>query len=371
MINVLKTRNTAIESEITALRSKIDGAKDEIEVRAASAEIRFLEAEKKINDARIVELAERSQDVFKMTGKASANDMQEVVAFRNAVMSLRGNVSSMADALPAIPTYVQNEIVNKIETYGNLLNLVKKTTINGSLSFPRYEGKVTANWVEDATADGAREALAALGDVTLNAHMLRATVAYTELSELASIEAWVDEFASEAAKAVVLKLEAGIIAGDGAKKVLGIVNDELVAEVSLTDEQINNADTWITLTADLDEAYQGGAFAMNYGSFVNLKTLKDEAGHYVAFAGENGGKHILDKSAVTVSGSVLKSFKAASSGDVIAVYGDFSDYRVNFQTNIIIDRHFDYDKRQWVVDVVAYVDGKVVDPFGFIVIKKA
>ena len=94
-------------------------------------------------------------------------------------------------------------------------------------------------------------------------------------------------------------------------------------------------------------------------------------GDIYGFVGENGGKNILDKSAVTVSGSVLKSFKAAASGDVIAVYGDFSDYRVNFQTNIIIDRHFDYDKRQWVVDVVAYVDGKVVDPFGFIVIKKA
>ncbi len=371
MINVIKDRNTAIDTEIASLRSKIDAAKDEVEVTVASAQIRFLEAEKKINDARIVELAERSNDAFKMAGKATANDMQEVVEFRNAIMKLRNNVSSVADAMPAVPTYVQNEIVAKIETYGNLLGLVKKTTINGSLSFPRYEGKVTANWIDDNTADGTREALAALGDVTLNAHMLRATVAYTELSELAAIEAWVDQFASESAKAVVLTLEAGIIAADGNKKITGIVNDENVAVVELSDEQIANADTWITLTADLDEAYQNGTYVLNYGSFVNLKTLKDEGGSYVGFVGEGGNKHILDKSAVTVSGSVLKSFKAATSGEVIAVYGDFSDYRMNFQTNIIIDRHFDYDKRQWVVDVVAYVDGKVVDPYSFIVIKKA
>lgn len=372
MINVIKDRNAAIDTEITSLRSKIDAAKDEVEITVASAQIRFLEAEKKINDARIVELAERSNSAFAMAGKATNNDIQEAINFRNALMATRNSANSSADALPLVPTYVSNTIVSKIETYGKLLELVHNTTQNGHLEFARYEGSVNAEWEEDENADATRQALAALGDVKIGKNMLRATVAYSELSEIAAIEEWVDLFASEAAKAVIMKIEAAIIAGDGNKKLLGIINDDLVAETTMTEEQFNNPDAWITLTSDLDEAYQSGTFVMNYGSFVNLKTLKDEGGHYINLATENGGnKEVAQKNAYTVSGSTIKSFKAASAGDVVCVYGPMKDYRVNFQKGIIVDRHFDHDKRQWVIDVVAYVDGKVVNPFGFIIVKKA
>ena len=371
MINAIKERNSAIANEIAELRNKITNAENEIEVRAASAEIRFLEAEKKINEARIMELAERSKNGFELVGGASASDMKEVANFRTALMATARSASSAADALPATPIYLQNEIVKKVETFGKMLGLVKKTTQNGHLTFARYEGKVTAAWIDDSTADANRQALADLGDVTLTAHMLRATVAYTELSELVAIAAWADLFATEAAKAIVMTLEAGIINGDGVKKITGIINDANVTKVSMTAEELANPDNIITLTADLDEAYQDGTLVMNYASFVSFKTLKDEAGHYVGFVSDNGSKHIYDKNVETVYGNVMKSIKAAEAGDVIMIYGDFNDYRLNFQQNIVVDRHFDYDKRQWVIDVVCYVDGKVVDPFSFIVVSKA
>jgi HK97 family phage major capsid protein len=373
MINAIKNRNAVLDTEIAELRSKVDAAKNENEVALLSDRISLRESEKAINEARLVELAERSQGAFAMTNKTANKDMQGVKEFRSSIENLRGvNVSTISDAAPIIPTVIQTEIVKKIETYGNLLKLIKKTTKKGYQRFPRYEGKATAEWQEDdGSFNATRQALEALGDVTLDMFILSAHVAYSELSDLVSDEEWVNLFADEAAKAVVMKLEAASISGDGNKKLTGITIDENVASVSLTDEQINNADTWITLTADLDEAYQNGTYVLNYGSFINMKTLKDEAGHYVGFVGENGGKHIVDKNAVTVSGSLLKPFKTAQSGDVIAVYGDFNDYNINFQRDIIVERRFDHEKRQWVIDVVAYCDGKVVDPFSFIVVKKA
>lgn len=369
MINIIKERNSNISNEIAELRTKINNAKDEVEIRAASAEIRFLEAEKKINDSRIVELAERSQNGFSMVNTANTNELKEVANFRNALMETATRAaSSAANALPATPVYLQNEIIKKIETYGELLGLVKQTHINGHLNFARYEGKINAEWEDDDTTTGTRQALAELGNVTFGAHMLRATVAYTELSELVAIAEWADTFASEAAKAVVMKLEAAVINGNGVKKLTGIVNDENVVKVSKTIDELNNPDTFITLTADLDKAYQNGTYVMNYASMIGCKTLKDDAGHYVNIVNDN---KVYDKKVTTVSGSVMKSFNGAESGDVVMIYGDFSDYRINFQKDVVVDRHFDYDKRQWVIDVVCYVDGKIVDPFSFIVVTKA
>lgn len=370
-IEMLKERNSTIVTKIAEYRNKISNSTNEFEIRMAGDMIEMLENEKTLNSARIEELATRSADYYEVMGKANANSMKEVENFRKALMSAANvrSANALVDALPAVPAYISTEIVKKMETYGKLLNMVKKTTKAGTQTFPRWEGKITAEWQDGENTSANRQALEALGEVTLNAgYFLRATVSYSELTDIATVTAWVDTFADEVAKAVVLKLEAGIINADGNKKMTGIINDANVTTVTLTADELANPDTIITLTADLDEAYQNGTIAMNYASFVGFKTLKDEAGHYVGFVGDNGNKHIYDKDVITTS--AIKSIKAANVGDVIMVYGDFSDYRINFQTDIIIDRYFDNDLRQYVIDVVCYADGKVVDPFSFIVVKK-
>ena len=82
--------------------------------------------------------------------------------------------------------------------------------------------------------------------------------------------------------------------------------------------------------------------------------------------------HIIGKDAKLLASNLLPDFDKASAGDVVAIYGDLSNYNVNWQPGgaINILRYPDYDKRKNNILGYGICDGKVLDPYGLMLIKK-
>ena len=78
-----------------------------------------------------------------------------------------------------------------------------------------------------------------------------------------------------------------------------------------------------------------------------------------------GGKNVE-----TVEDDVITAYDDASTGDVIAVFGDLRNYAVNSNMQMRVVKWSDHDNNKEKTKAIMIVDGKVLDPNGFLIIKK-
>ena len=67
----------------------------------------------------------------------------------------------------------------------------------------------------------------------------------------------------------------------------------------------------------------------------------------------------------------LPDFDAASSYDVIGIYWQPLEYAINENFGFTMRRYFDEETNEWVDKALVVVDGKVLNPNGIWLIKKA
>jgi hypothetical protein len=72
-----------------------------------------------------------------------------------------------------------------------------------------------------------------------------------------------------------------------------------------------------------------------------------------------------------VEPDVIKDFDTASSGDVIGIYWVPNDYAINTNLAFGIKQYFDEDTNKYINKGLTIVDGKILDPSGCYIIKKA
>ena len=78
-----------------------------------------------------------------------------------------------------------------------------------------------------------------------------------------------------------------------------------------------------------------------------------------------GGKNVE-----TVEDDVITAYDDASTGDVIAVFGDLKNYAVNTNMQMRVVKWSDHDTNKEKTKAIMIADGKVLDPNGFLIIKK-
>ena len=125
----------------------------------------------------------------------------------------------------------------------------------------------------------------------------------------------------------------------------------------------------------MKKKYRDGIFVMAQGTFDgNIDGMVDLQGQPIARVnygiteGEKyrfGGKEVL-----TVEEDVIAAFDSASTGDVVAVFMKPSDYIINSNLQMRVDKWRDNDTNQEKVKVTMVCDGKIADPNGVLVIKK-
>lgn len=331
--------------------------------------------------------------------KAKKEDPFDSDEYRNAFMEFacrnvaipakfatRGDeVTTTTDASAVIPTTIINEMVVKMENYGNLYARVRKLNVKGGVKIPILSLKPTATWItaDTATSESYKQELKANTAVTFNYYGLECKVAQTLLANVTTIDAFQNLFAELAVEAIVKALDVAIIAGDGNGEPLGITVDTRVPNAQIVTMPAADIGKWgewkKKVFAKIPSAYRNGSFIMAQGTFDGyIDGMTDDVGqpigrvNYGIDGGETyrfGGKEVM-----IVEPDVIKDWDSAtghaSTGDVVAVFVNLKDYAINSNMEMQNVKWIDHDTNEIKNKVILIADGKLVDPNGVVIVKK-
>lgn len=326
--------------------------------------------------------------------KRSNEDMLSSMEYRQAFMNyvqtgaisaeLRaGDAISTADTAPAIPLTIMKEVINTVKKrYGNLYSKVRKTNMKGGVEYPIGALKATFKWVNESTVSP-RQKLDKLGKVMFSYHVAEIRIAQTFLSSILTIDDFETKITEVIAEAYLEAMDYSIVNGTGDGMPLGILNDDRVTNVvQMSASDINDWTKWRkNFFAKLPLGYRAGEFIFPLSTVESyLETMADANGNPVFR--QATGLEVNDGDAVNPSGrffgreislvepEILPDFDTAEAGDVIGIYWQPMQYAVNENWGFSMQRYFDQETNEWVDKALTVVDGKVLNPMGYVLIKK-
>ena len=298
-----------------------------------------------------------------------------------------GVAITTADSGPAIPITVMNEVINTVrKRYGNLYNKVRKLNVQGGVEFPVGALQATFKWITEATVSP-RQKVGPLGKVSFSYYTAEIRIAQSFLSSILTLTDFEAKLAEVIAIAYLQAMDYAIVNGTGDGQMTGILNDARVAAtsqvVTMTAAKINDWKAWRKdFFAKLPLGYRSGEFIFPVSTVDSyLETMADDNGNPVFR--QATGLEVNDGDAVNPNGrffgreislvepDILPDFDAASSNDVIGIYWQPLEYAINENFGFTMRRYFDEETNEWVDKALVVVDGKVLNPNGIWLIKKA
>ena len=417
----LKKRLARIQKKIADLKTRSDASTDVEEVRSINAqimelreeeadtkeEIEAIEADEEAAAAAEAERSAVSAEATEVNGgfrvgsfrapeqraeEDPTASMEYREAFRQYIVSgtpipaemRAGEAINTGDAGAAIPITVMNEVINTVrKRYGNLYSKVRKLNLRGGVEFPIGSLQATFKWISEKTVSP-RQKLGALGKISFSYHGLEIRVAQTFLSNILSLSAFEAEIAKSIAIAYLQAMDEAIVKGSGDGCPLGILNDARITNVvTMTAAEISNWTAWRKkLFAKMPLGYRAGEFIFPVSTVdTYLETMAD-ANNNPIFR-QATGLEVNDGDATNPNGrffgrdislvetDILPDFDTASSNDVIGIYWQPDEYGVNENFAFTMMRYFDQEENEWIDKAIAVEDGKVLNPNGFWLIKKA
>lgn len=287
-----------------------------------------------------------------------------------------------------IPTTILNEFINLIrKRYGNLYSKVRKLNIPGAVKVPIAELQATFKWITEDTVAPRTDGGEINKFVMFEYNMAEIRVSQTLLSSIVTIDLFEREIVRIMLIAYMQAMDTGIIKGTGNGQMLGILNDPRVLAtnqvVTFTAAQINNWTYWRkALFAQMPLGYRNGEFIFPIGTVdAYLETMAD-ANNNPIFR-QATGLEVNDGDAMNPNGrffgrevslvepEIITDFDTASSGDVIGLFWQPEEYAINTNMAFGMRRWFDEDRNEWVNKMLTIVDGKVLNPMGIWILKKA
>lgn len=272
-----------------------------------------------------------------------------------------------------IPTTVVDQIISKLENVGGILALVTKTAYKGGVAIPKNTVKPVATWVAEGA--GSTKQKLAVGSVTFAYHKLRCAVSVSLEVDTMSIAAFEAYLVRVIVEAMTKKLEESIIKGSGSGEPTGIINTtpddgESIATVNVA--ALSYA-TLIDAEAELPEEYEGNAkWCMSKKTFMGFIGLVDENGQPIARVNHGlDGKverYLLGREVVCTQH--LPSFAAADTNAKFGFLFDFTNYDLNTNYAMGVKKYEDNDTDDQITKAIMLADGKVVDYYGLVLLKK-
>lgn len=316
----------------------------------------------------------------------------ETVEYRTAFMKYvqtgepmkrAGDAISTNETGSAIPLTIMNDVINTVrKRYGNLYSKVRKISVQGGVEYPIGALSAKFKWINEKTVSP-RQDVGKLGKVVFNYHTGEIRVAQTFLSNILTLSAFETKLAEVIAIAYLEAMDYGIINGSGNGCMTGILHDARVTNsVTMTSAQINDWKAWRkNFFAQLPLGYRGGEFIFPVGTVdAYLETMSD-ANNNPVFR-QATGLEVNDGDALNPNGrffgrdislvepDIIADFDTANPGDVIGVYWQPDEYAINENFGFTMRRYFDEETNEWVDKALVVVDGKVLNPNGFYLIKK-
>lgn len=300
----------------------------------------------------------------------------------------RANVpATTADTGAAIPLTIMRQIINTVRVrYGNLYNKVRKMSIQGGVEFPIGSLQASFKWISEGTVSP-RQNIGSLGKVSFGYYAAEIRIAQSFLSQLLTIEAFEDEITKVIAIAYLKNMDFVIINGTGNGQPLGILNDPRVAAtgnaITMSAADISNWTAWRKkFFSKLPLGYRDGEFIFANSTVDSyLETMADGNNNPIFRQAtglevndgdsQNPNGRFFGRAISLVEPDILNDFDAASSNDVIGVYWQPEEYGLNENLGFTMRRYFDEETNEWVTKALTVVDGKVLNPNGIWLIKKA
>lgn len=379
-----------VKAEISETQAELDAI--EAEERAAEAE-----AEKRESVPASAELRNGSVvGTFKAPeAEQRSEDKTETMEYRSAFMSYiqkgtpmpaekrDGAVISTADTGVAIPITVMNEVINTVrKRYGNLYSKVRKTNVAGGVKYPIGSLQASFKWINESTVSP-RQKTDKLGSVMFEYNTAEIRIAQTFLSQILTVPAFEAELARIIAVAYLQAMDNGIVNGSGEGAMLGILNDARVTNVvEMTAADMSDWTKWRkNFFAKLPLGYRAGEFIFAASTVdAYLETMADNNNNPIFR--QATGLEVNDGDAMNPNGrffgreialveeDILPDFDTASNADVIGIFWQPNEYAINENFGFTMRRYFDDETNEWVDKALTVVDGKVLNPTGFYLIKK-
>ena len=415
MKDFLKKLIESKKNEINQIRSSVKTSEDVNEVRSLTARAEALQAELVEAEAKLAELEAQeaqTEERNKVPANATLVNGQVTASFGTAVpekrdnedplstmeyrtafmkyvqngtpMQLRaGETISTTETGAAIPLTIMNEVINTVrKRYGNLYNKVRKMNVKGGVEFPIGALQATFKWINESTVSP-KQKVDKLGKISFQYYTAEIRIAQTFLSSIVTLDAFEAKIAEVIAIAYLQAMDEGIVNGSGDGQMLGILNDPRVTnEVTMSAKDINDWKAWRSkFFAKLPLGYRAGEFIFPLSTVETYLETMSDANNNPVFR-QATGLEVNDGDAMNPNGrffgreislvepDILPDFDSASNGDVIGIFWQPEEYAINENFGFTMRRFFDEDANEWVDKALVVVDGKVLNPTGYYLIKK-
>ena len=415
---ILERRQQRLQAKKNELIQRAQASQDAAEVRSINAQLADINADlqdiadeleaiaQEERSAQPVEVGDRipagAQEINgeirgSFNGAQGSDDVDPLSsmeyrrAFRNYVVSgtpipaeLRaGDAISTADTGAAIPMTVMNEVINTVrKRYGNLYSKVRKISVQGGVKYPVGALQANFKWITESTVSP-RQKLDKLGAVTFGYNTAEIRISQTFLSRIVTLSAFEAEISRVIAIAYLQAMDYGIVNGSGDGSMLGILNDPRVTKtVTMTASDMSNWTKWRkNFFAKLPLGYRSGEFIFPVSTVDSyLETMADSNNNPIFR--QATGLEVNDGDAMNPNGrffgraislveeDIIPDFDTASAGDVIGLYWQPEEYAINENFGFTMRRYFDEETNEWVDKALVVVDGKVLNPTGYVKIVK-
>lgn len=328
------------------------------------------------------------------TETKKAADPYDTEEYRNAFMAfckdgtpipqnLRANaVTKTTDATAVIPTTILKEIISEVKSYGSLYAAVRKLNVQGGVQIPILSLKPTATWItaNTGTSESDDQKLTANTNISFSYYGLECKVAQTLLVNVTTLEMFQELFVSLSVEAMAKALDIAIIKGTGTGQPTGVTVDNRVPTANVITLSADDVASWSAwkkkVFGKMKKSYRNGTFYMAQSTFDGyIDGMVDSNGQPIGRVnyGIEGDERYRfgGKTVETVEDDVIKAYDDATTGEVFAVFFNPSDYAINSNLEMQTVKWVDNDTNEIKNKVILIADGKLVDPYGVLVIKKA
>lgn len=413
--DILNKKLTRLKTKMQKLVERANASEDATEVRAITEEIgeikeEIAETEEEITAIEAEEAEEESRSKEPEVRTVNADASKAVLAhfeskeekrdedptasmeYRTAFMKymqgigkapeVRGEAINTGDTGVAIPITVMNEVINTIrKRYGNLYSKVRKMSVPGGVEIPIGSLQASFKWVGEEVSP--RQKLSKLGKISFQYNVAEIRIAQSFLSSILTISAFEAEITKIIAKAYLEAMDTGIVKGTGDGSMLGILNDPRVTnDVTMTASAMSDWTKWRkNFFASLPLGYRAGEFIFASSTVdAYLETMADSNNNPIFRQAtglevndgdaQNPNGRFFGREISLVEPDILPDFDSASSNDVIGIYWQPEEYAINENFGFTMRRYFDDETNEWVDKALTVVDGKILNPTGFYLIKK-
>lgn len=410
MKDFLKKMISDKRSKLAEIKTKVEKSTSVDEVRSLTADAEALQTEIREAETKLAELeASESRSavpadaqlvngsvVFsvKTEDTRSSEDVLNSMEYRSAFKAyvqngteipaqFRSAANTTAETGAAIPLTIMNEVINTVKKrYGNLYSKVRKLNVQGGVEFPVGALQAKFKWITEGTVSP-RQKTGKLGKISFSYYGAEIRIAQSFVSAIVTLSDFETKIAEVIAIAYLQAMDEGIVLGTGDGMMTGILNDARVTNVvTMTAKDMGDWTAWRKkFFAKLPLGYRAGEFIFPLSTVETyLETMADSNNNPIFR--QATGLEVNDGDAVNPNGrffgreislvepDIIGDFDDASANDVIGIYWQPEEYAINENFGFSMRRYFDEETNEWVDKALIVVDGKILNPTGYVLIKK-